>query len=102
LNDRIEYWWVTWNSEAQPAEITFRGGIPFHVRVIGSSETVPATAIDLMERLPRAPVPVIRGITPQPQPAPAPDRSIKLLWLVGFIVITLILWFSGNLFDAIK
>jgi hypothetical protein len=100
LNDRIEYWWVTWNSEAQPAEITFRGGIPFHVRLIGSSEIVPATAIDLMERLPLAPVPVIRG--PAPMPQHPPDRSIKLLWLIGFIVITLVLWFSGNLFDAIK
>ncbi|MBM6594269.1 hypothetical protein [Microvirga pudoricolor] len=100
MSDRVEYWWVTWHSDVQPAEVVFRGGIPFHVRLIGSADVISATDIDLMERLPLAPAPVIREKTVE---APAEsDRSIKLLWLIGFIVITLILWFSGNLFDAIK
>jgi hypothetical protein len=102
LSDRVEYWWVTRDAISQPAEITFRGGIPYTVRLIGSGEILLATAVDLMDRLPLAPTPTpARRAEIRPAPR-APDRSIKIAWLVGFIVITLLLWFSGPLFDAIR
>jgi hypothetical protein len=102
LDERIEYWWVARDATAQPAEIRFRGGIPFTVRLIGSSEIVPATAVDLMDRLPLAPTPAPTLRASVPTQSRAPDRSIKVAWLVGLIVITLLMWFSDRLFDAIR
>lgn len=101
MNDRVEYWWVSHNADIQPAEVTFRGGIPVHVRLIGSRDIVAAALIELMERLPAAPRPVFER--PEPPLASAPrQKSGSLLWLIGIILLTLVYWFSGSIFDAIK
>ena len=101
MSDHVDYWWVTYNAATQPAEITFRGGIPIHARLIGSSAIVPAASIDLMERLPAIPRPVLQKPVAA-LPPPAAQSSGSLMWLIGIIAITLLLWFSGQIFDAIK
>lgn len=100
MDDRVEYWWVSSNADIQPAEVTFRGGIPIHIRLIGSRDILAAAAVELLERLPAAPRPVLKRME-APVP-PAQPQSIRLIWLVGIIVLILISWFSGQLFDAIK
>jgi hypothetical protein len=102
LSDRVEYWWVRHDTTIQPAEVTFRGGIPFHVRLIGIRDLIPAAAIELLERLPAAPRPVLDRISTAAPAPPAPQKSGSLLWLIGIIVLMLVYWFSGALFDAIK
>jgi hypothetical protein len=100
VDDRVEYWWVSSNADIQPAEVTFRGGIPIHIRLIGSRDILAAAAVELLERLPAAPRPVLERtevIVP-----PARSRSIRLIWLIGMIALILIYWFSGQLFDVLK
>lgn len=100
MNDHIEYWWIIYNTDVQPAEVTFRGGIPIHARLIGSRDIVAATLIELMERLPSAPRPALERFQ---APAPPVQRQpTSPLWLVGIILLLLVYWFSGYLFDAIK
>jgi hypothetical protein len=100
LSDRVEYWWVSYNAEVQPAEVTFRGGIPIHMRLIGSRDIIAAASIELMDRLPATPRPVLeRARAPSP---PARRKPTSPMWLIGIIVMTLLYWFSGQIFDAIK
>ncbi len=100
LSDRIEYWWISYDVEVQPAEVTFRGGIPAHIRLIGSQQIIAAASVVLVDRLPAAPRPVLeRATTPPP---PARQKSSSPMWLIGIIVLTLLYWFSGQVFDAIK
>ncbi|MFC4171510.1 hypothetical protein ACFOYU_05485 [Microvirga sp. GCM10011540] len=100
MSDRVEYWWISYSTETQPAEVTFRGGIPVHARLIGTRDLVAAASIELLDRLPAAPKPVFeRAATPAP---PAPKEPTSPMWLIGIIVLTLLYWFSGQIFDAIK
>jgi hypothetical protein len=101
LSDRVEYWWIRYEADTQPAEVAFRGGIPVHARLIGSQDALAATSFELMERLPPAPRPVLEQAA-LPRPHTPADRSGSLLWLVGIILLTLIVLFSGRLFDALK
>lgn len=101
LSDRVEYWWIRQEAGIQPAEVTFRGGIPIHARLIGTQETLAAISFELMERLPAAPRPVLEQAAP-PAPRTPADRSGRIVWLVGIILLTLIVLFSGRLFDALK
>jgi hypothetical protein len=100
LSDRTEYWWISYAAAIQPAEVTFRGGIPVHGRVIGSRDIIAAASIELVERLPAAPRPTSGKVdTPLPRvsrPASSP------MWLIGIIVLILVYWFSGYIFDALK
>jgi hypothetical protein len=100
VSDRIEFWWIRYAADVQPAEVTFRGGIPVHGRVIGSRELIAAASIELLERLPAAPKPAL-GRIEAPQPRTNPPSSSPL-WLIGIIVLTLVYWFSGYIFDALK
>jgi hypothetical protein len=100
LSDRVEYWWINYETDIQPGEVTFRAGIPAHIRLIGSRDIIAAAAVELVERLPATPRPVLQRAVPPPPPAP--QKSGSPLWLIGIIVLTLLYWFSGQLFDAIK
>jgi len=100
LSDRVEYWWVSYNAEMQPAEVTFRGGIPVHARLIGSRDLIAAALIELVDRLPAAPQRVFERVA-MPAP-PTHQKSGSLMWLIGIIVLTLLSLFSGYIFDAIK
>ncbi|SCX93761.1 hypothetical protein [Microvirga guangxiensis] len=102
MNDRTEYWWVHHDSEVQPAEVGFVGGIPVHFRFIGTEGRVRAEAAELIERLPAPPVPIFK-----PQAAPAaqpakPQKSGSWLWFFGILLLILVVQCSGPLFDAIK
>lgn len=100
MSDHIEYWWIRYAADIQPAEVTFRGGIPVHGRVIGSRDLIAAASIELLERLPAAPKPApVRVEAPVPRTS---SPSGSPLWLIGIIVLTLIYWFSGYIFDAVK
>lgn len=102
MSERMEYWWVRHESEIQPAEVGFVGGIPVHFRFIGTAGRVRAEAAELIERLPAPPVPVL-----QPRPAPAvppakPQKSGSWLWFIGILLLILVAQCSGPLFDAIR
>jgi hypothetical protein len=100
LSDHVEYWWISHNTAVQPAEVTFRAGIPVHVRLIGSRDIIAAASVELVERLPALPRPILeRPVASSPPPR---QQSGSPLWLIGIIVLTLLYWFSGQLFDAIK
>lgn len=99
MSDKVEYWWVSHNAEAQPAEVTFRGGIPIHARLIGSRDIIAATSVDLIGRLPAAPTPVLKQAE---APPPAPREPTSPLWLVGIVLLLLVYWFSGAIFDALR
>ncbi|QFU15596.1 hypothetical protein [Microvirga thermotolerans] len=102
MSDRVEYWWVRYEADIQPAEVTFRGGIPLHARLIGMRDIQAAASVDLIERLPAAPRPVLERAAPLPSPRTSTDRSGRLVWLLGIILLTLIVLYSGRLFDALK
>ena len=69
MDDRKEYWWVSYEATVQPAEVGFVGGIPVRFRFIGMEGSIPAASAELIERLPAPPVPVIR-----PQASRIPSR----------------------------
>jgi hypothetical protein len=100
LSDHIEYWWIRYAADVQPAEVTFRGGIPVHGRVIGSRDLIAAASIELLERLPAAPKPALARVE-APLPRTSPPTGSPL-WLIGIIVLILVYWFSGYVFDALK
>jgi hypothetical protein len=50
--------------------------------------------------LPAAPKPAL-GRIEAPRPRTNPPSSSPL-WLIGIIVLTLVYWFSGYIFDALK
>ncbi|MCB8822795.1 hypothetical protein [Microvirga rosea] len=104
MSDREEYWWVNYDANIQPAEVTFRGEIPIHARLIGTRDIVPATAFRLIERLPASPRPVFEKIEAAQLSAPPPQsaQSVRLVWLIGIILLMLVYLFSGRIFDAIK
>lgn len=99
MNDRVEYWWVSYNAGVQPAEVTFRGNVPAHARIIGSRDILPAASLELMDRLPAAPKPGLERKEAPTQPAREPTSPI---WLIGIVLLLLVYWFSGSLFDAIR
>ncbi|MBZ6078657.1 hypothetical protein [Microvirga puerhi] len=101
MSDRVEYWWVDCDAGIQPAEVTFRSEIPIHIRLIGSRDIIAAASVELMERLPAAPRLTIQRTPPPSAPEP-PRQSVSLLWLVGIILLILVYWFSGPLFDVLK
>ncbi len=100
MSDRVEYWWISHDTDIQPGEVTFRAGIPAHIRLIGSRDIIAAASVELVERLPAAPRPILQRSVASPPPTP--QKSGSLLWFIGIIVLTLVYWFSGQLFDAIK
>lgn len=104
MSDRVEYWWVSFDAVTQPAEVTFRGGIPVHVRLIGSRDLVSASFIELVERLPAVPKSVLqRSLPAAPTPSPAArESSVAPIWLIGIVLLMLVYWLSGPLFDALK
>jgi len=99
LSDRVEYWWVSYNAETQPAEVTFRGGIPVHARLIGTRDLIAAALIELVDRLPAAPKPVLERAAP---PSLPPRQPTSPMWLIGIIALILLTWFSGDIFDLLK
>lgn len=99
LSDKVEYWWVSHNGDVQPAEIAFRNGMPSHVRVIGSRDIVAAASVELMDRLPAAPGALPVRMVDAPRPVREPTSPV---WLVGIILLLLVYWFSGSIFDAIR
>ena len=101
MDDRREYWWVSYDSRVQPAEVEFVGGIPVSFRFIGMGGNITATSAELIERLPAPPVPVIRPSAPQPTAA-QPQRRGSWLWFVGILLLILVAQCSGPLFDLIK
>jgi hypothetical protein len=101
MDDRREYWWVSYEARIQPAEVGFAGGIPVSFRFIGMTGSIPAASAELIERLPAPPVPVIRpSIAPSPQPQQ--QRSGSWLWFIGILLLILVAQCSGQLFDMIK
>ena len=101
MDERAEYWWVRYASEVRPAQVDFVGGIPAQIRMIGSPDPIPATSVELIERLPNPPAPVFGQQDRQEAPA-RPQRSGSLLWLVGILLLILVAQCSGQLFDLIK
>lgn len=101
MDDRREYWWVSYDSRIQPAEVDFVGGIPVGFRFIGIGGSIPAASAELIERLPAPPAPVMRPSAPQPVPA-QPQRKGSWLWLIGILLLILVAQCSGSLFDLLK
>jgi hypothetical protein len=102
MNERTEYWWVHHNSEIQPAEVGFVGGIPVHFRFIGTEGRIRAEAAELIERLPAPPVPVFSPSTTVTAPATKPQKSGSWLWFIGILLLIFVVQCSGPIFDAIK
>jgi hypothetical protein len=101
MDDRTEYWWVSYDATVQPAEVGFVGGIPVRFRFIGATGSIPAASAELIERLPVPPAPVIRPTAAQPTPA-KPRRSGSWLWFIGILLLILVSQFSGKIFDLLK
>jgi hypothetical protein len=103
MDDRREYWWVSYEARVQPAEVGFTGGIPVSFRFIGMTGSIPAASAELIERLPVPPAPLMRPQSaPSPQPTPQPQRSGSWLWFIGVLLLILVAQCSGQLFDMIK
>lgn len=103
MSERTEFWWVRHESQVQPAEVAFVGGIPVRFKFIGTAGSIPAEAAELIERLPAPPVPVFQARPMPTAAAPQPDRKKgSWLWLIGILLLILVAQCSGQLFDAIK
>ena len=102
MNERTEYWWVRHDSEIQPAEVGFVGGIPVHFRFIGTEGRVRAQAAELIERLPAPPIPVFSPPATTATPAAKPQKSGSWLWFIGILLLIFVVQCSGPIFDAIK
>jgi hypothetical protein len=102
MDDRKEYWWVSYDATIQPAEVGFVGGIPVTFRFIGMAGSIPAASAELLERLPAPPMPVIRAQDKQPPAPPQAQRSGSWLWFIGILLLILVAQCSGQLFDMIK
>ncbi|PVE25681.1 hypothetical protein DC522_05030 [Microvirga sp. KLBC 81] len=102
MNERTEYWWVRHDSEIQPAEVGFVGGIPVHFRFIGTAGRVQAEAAELIERLPAPPVPIFKPQVPAAAAPSKPQKSGSLLWFIGILLLIFVVQCSGPIFDAIK
>jgi hypothetical protein len=102
MEERTEYWWVRHDSEIQPAEVGFVGGIPVHFRFLGTAGRVKAETAELIERLPAPPTPVFRPQAAAPAPAAGPKRSGSLLWFIGILLLIFVVQCSGQIYDAIK
>ncbi|WP_230532229.1 hypothetical protein [Microvirga roseola] len=101
MGQRTEFWWVLYNAEIRPAEVGFVGGIPSRIWVIGATDSIPAAAAELLERLPAPPTPIFKPAEPQ-SVAPPPQRSGSLLWFIGILLLIFVVQCSGPIFDAIK
>jgi hypothetical protein len=102
MDDRKEYWWVSYNATVQPAEVAFVGGIPVRFRFLGTEGSVPAASAELIERLPAPPAPVIRPHASEAA-SPAPkQRKGSWLWFIGILLLILVAQCSGGLYDMIK
>lgn len=103
MSERTEYWWVRHESEVQPAEVGFVGGIPVRFKFIGTEGSIPAEAAELIERLPAPPVSIFQPKSvPKAAAEPTEKRSIAWLWLIGILLLILIAQCSGQIFDAIQ
>jgi len=103
MNERREYWWVQHDSQVQPAEVGFVGGIPVHFRFIGTAGRIRAESAELIERLPAPPAPVLRPqAAPAAIPDPTPRKSGSWLWFIGILLLIFVAQCSGPIFDAIK
>lgn len=103
MSQRTEYWWVRHDSEIQPAEVGFVGGIPVHFRFIGMAGSVRDETAELIERLPAPPVPVFQPrVTPTAAPAEKPQKRGSWLWFIGILLLIFVAQCSGPIFDAIK
>lgn len=101
MSERTEYWWIRYEAQVTPAEVGFVGGIPAKIRVIGTAGHIPATLIELIERLPAPPEPIFRPAVEAPAPVRR-DRAGSYLWLFGILLLILVAQCSGPLFDALK
>jgi hypothetical protein len=103
MSERTEYWWVRHESEIQPAEVGFVGGIPVSFKFFGTAGSIPAEAAELIERLPAPPVPVFQA-RPVPTAAakPAEKKTGSWLWFIGILLLIFVAQCSGQIFDAIK
>lgn len=103
MSERTEYWWVRHETEVQPAEVEFVGGIPVRFRFIGTAGSIAAEAAELIERLPAPPVSIFQ---PKPMPTaavpPAEKRKGSWLWFIGILLLIFVAQCSGQIFDAIK
>ena len=103
MDDRKEYWWVSYEARVQPEEVGFTGGIPVSFRFIGMTGSIPAASAELIERLPAPPAPLITSHSEsEPAPQPQPQRSGSWLWFIGIILLILVAQCSGQLFDMLK
>jgi hypothetical protein len=101
MTERTEYWWISYEAGVHPAQVAFTGGIPTRIWMIGSAESIPATAISLIERLPMPPEPILAPPVSQPA-TPKQKRSGSLLWFLGILLLIFVAQCSGSIFDAIK
>lgn len=101
MNERREYWWVQHESQVQPAEVGFVGGIPVLFRFIGTEGTVRAEGAELIERLPAPPMPVLRPPSATVT-APKPQKTGSWLWFIGILLLIFVAQCSGPIFDALK
>lgn len=102
MSERSEYWWVRHQAEVQPAKVVFVGGIPVRVRMIGAAESFPAAAVELIERLPAEPEPILDRQEERPTQTSSARRGGFLLWTVLIVALVLIARLSGFLFDLLQ
>ncbi|MGO4388775.1 hypothetical protein AB4Y85_14690 [Microvirga sp. 2YAF29] len=103
MSERTEYWWVRHESEIQPAEVGFVGGIPVRFKFIGMAGSIPAESAELIERLPIPPASLFQARPVPTAAAPQTDKKKgSWLWLIGILLLILVAQCSGQIFDMIK